>query len=210
MTANRRATQRLATRQQISNAATSLFLEWGFDSVTVDEIATAAKVGRMTVFNHFPRKEDMFFDRTDEVRDMLGNVLREGAANVSPVEKLRLAAHALIAENSRYVEFSVASQHFAEAIKTSDALSARLRGIRAEISQYLAECFISKVGAEVDISLASLASATLLATWAVAFSQAHHVFKETMDRKRAEAIFLDIVDRGSSGLQAALAGTPLV
>jgi AcrR family transcriptional regulator len=29
--------------------------------VTVDDIAEAADVGRMTVFNHFQRKEDMFF-----------------------------------------------------------------------------------------------------------------------------------------------------
>ena len=54
-----RSRKRLATRQAISNAATLLFFERGFDNVTVDEIAAAADVGRMTVFNHFPRKEDM-------------------------------------------------------------------------------------------------------------------------------------------------------
>ena len=62
---DRRSRKRLVTREGISVAATRLFLERGFDNVTVDEIAAAADVGRMTVFNHFPRKEDMFFDRDE-------------------------------------------------------------------------------------------------------------------------------------------------
>ena len=47
---DRRSRKRLATRQGISDAATLLFMERGFDHVTVDEIAEAADVGRMTVF----------------------------------------------------------------------------------------------------------------------------------------------------------------
>ena len=73
----RRSLKRLATRQGISNAATRLFFERGFDHVTVDEIAAAADVGRMTVFNHFPRKEDMFFDLDEEGRETLRDALRQ-------------------------------------------------------------------------------------------------------------------------------------
>ena len=65
---DRRTRKRLATRQVISDVATRLFIERGFDRVTINEIADAADVGRMTVFNHFPRKEDMFFDREQEAQ----------------------------------------------------------------------------------------------------------------------------------------------
>ena len=41
------------------------------------DIAATADVGRMTVFNHFPRKEDMFFDRDEEVRVVLREALRQ-------------------------------------------------------------------------------------------------------------------------------------
>ena len=51
---DRRARKRLVTLQGISVVDMRLFLERGFDQVTVYEIADAADVGRMTVFNNFP------------------------------------------------------------------------------------------------------------------------------------------------------------
>src|ERR1700760_2773222 len=107
---DRRSRKRLATRDSISTAATRLFLERGFDHVTVDEIATAADVGRMTVFNHFPRKEDLFFDREEESRELLREALRQLDPQLSPIEMLRLLAHRLAVEQSPFVRFTAASQ----------------------------------------------------------------------------------------------------
>src|ERR1700750_3417203 len=120
---NRRTRKRLATRQSISDPATRLFLERGFDAVTVDDIAAAADVGRMTVFNHFPRKEDMFFDRDEEGPARLREALRQRGA-LAPVEALRRLAHALVDERSPYLEFSAASQGFIETIDRSETLKA--------------------------------------------------------------------------------------
>src|SRR6185369_3979924 len=106
MSPDRRSRKRLATRESISDAATRLFIERGFDRVTVDEIAAAADVGRMTVFNHFARKEDMFFDRDEEGREMLLDALRQRDPRVAPIEALRRLAHRLVAERSPAVEFS--------------------------------------------------------------------------------------------------------
>ncbi|BBJ40169.1 hypothetical protein SSPO_028870 [Streptomyces antimycoticus] len=39
--------------------ATGLFLERGFDRVTVAEVAAAAEVSVNTVYNYFPAKEDL-------------------------------------------------------------------------------------------------------------------------------------------------------
>src|SRR5271170_1995146 len=112
MSSDRQSRKRLATRQGISDAATCLFMERGFDHVTVDEIAAAADVGRMTVFNHFPRKEDMFFDREEEIRETLRETLRERDPRVSAIEALRLLVHRLVAQQRPYIEFSAASQGF--------------------------------------------------------------------------------------------------
>src|SRR6267378_1798538 len=49
------------TRQLIFEAARRLFEEKGFDRVTVAEIARAADVSEVTVFNYFSTKEDLFY-----------------------------------------------------------------------------------------------------------------------------------------------------
>ena len=54
------------TRAKIAEVAAGLFLEQGFDAVTVADIAKAAGVSSVTVFKHFPRKEDLFLDRQNE------------------------------------------------------------------------------------------------------------------------------------------------
>src|ERR1044072_7879145 len=57
------------TRQYISDVATGLFLDRGFDAVTVAEVAEAADVSVNTVYNYFPTKEDLFLDRSKGVVD---------------------------------------------------------------------------------------------------------------------------------------------
>ena len=203
-----RSRKRLATRQGISNAATRLFIERGFDHVTVDEIAAAADVGRMTVFNYFPRKEDMFFDLDEEGREMLREALQQRDPRVSPIETLRLLAHRMIADQSPYVEFSARSQRFIETIEGSETLKARARAIRDELAQVvtvaISEC-VGRVPADPD---AYLAAGLLLATWTAAFIWAHRTFRETRNTKDANAAFLAIIDKGTAGLKAAMAGTP--
>ena len=205
---DRRSRKRLATRQGISDAATQLFLERGFDNVTVDEIAAAADVGRMTVFNHFPRKEDMFFDRDEEGREILREALRQRDPGVAPIETLRLLAHRLVAEQSPYVEFSARSLGFLETIERSETLKARARAIRDELAQVVTVALSECAGREPTDADAHLAAGLLLAMWTVAFIQAHRTFRQRRNTREAKAAFLAIVDQGSMGVKAAMAGAP--
>jgi AcrR family transcriptional regulator len=205
---DRRSRKRLATRQGISDVATRLFIERGFDQVTVDEIAASADVGRMTVFNHFPRKEDMFFDRDEEGREMLRQALRQRDPGTSPIEALRLFAHGLIAERSPAIEFSARSQSFIKAIEGSETLKARARAIRDELAQVMTIALSECVGRDPGDPDAHLAAALLVATWTAAFIQAHRTFRQTRDTKQAKAAFLALIDQGTVGLKAAMAGTP--
>jgi AcrR family transcriptional regulator len=205
---DRRSRKRLATRQSISIAATRLFMQRGFDHVTVDEIASAADVGRMTVFNHFPRKEDMFFDREEEGREMLRDALQRREPGVTPVETLRLLAHRLAAEDVPYLRFSVRSQAFMATIEGSETLKARARAIRDELAQTISLALSESAGREPADPDADLAAGLLLATWTTAFIQAHRSFRLKQDAREATAVFLRLVDQGTLGLKAAMAGTP--
>lgn len=203
-----RSRKRLATRQAISNAATRLFFVHGFDRVTVDEIAAAANVGRMTVFNHFPRKEDMFFDREEEGRALLRAALRQRDPAVAPVDALRLLAHRLVAEDSPYITFSAAGQGFIATIEESSALKARARAIRDELAHVVAQALAECTGREIGDPLAHLAASLLLASWSTALIEAHRAFRQHGDAQQAKAGFLALLDRGHAGVHAAMAGTP--
>ena len=76
-------------RERISGIATMLFFERGFEAVSVAEIAEAAGVSKMTVFNYFPRKEDLFFDRWPAFAEMITSAVRERPATQSAPEALR-------------------------------------------------------------------------------------------------------------------------
>jgi len=79
----RRERKKAATRKAISNAATELFLERGYDDVSIREIAEKADVSPTTVFAHFPQKEALVWDEDDDQRERLVAAVRSRPAGVS-------------------------------------------------------------------------------------------------------------------------------
>ena len=73
----RRERKKAATRKAISDVATMMFLERGFDNVSIREVADAADVSPTTVFAHFAQKEALVFDEDDEQRDRLVSAVRD-------------------------------------------------------------------------------------------------------------------------------------
>jgi AcrR family transcriptional regulator len=209
MMLNRQTRKRLATRQRISDVATRLFIERGFDKVKIEEIAEAADVSRMTVFNHFPRKEDMFFDLDEAGREELLASLQRRKAGTPPVEALRLFAHWAVANQRPYVRFfEEGSDKFMVAIEESEALKARARAIRDELTDTLTVALAGSVKRKLPDPVASLAASLLVATWAVALVEAHRVFQQDHDVEKANCAFLGLIDRGTKGVRSALEGTP--
>jgi AcrR family transcriptional regulator len=207
---DRRTRKRLATRRSIADAAARLFAERGFDSVTVDAIADAADVGRMTVFNHFSRKEDLFFDPEQESLAVVLAAVRTRRPGLSPLAALHRLAARLIREDAPPLRFSEQSRRFVESIAASDGLKARARELRDEATQALAAALAEAAGRPEDDLHARLAAQLLLATWSVAFIEAHVLFRKGEDAAAAKARFLAVVDRGAAGVAAAMTGTPYV
>lgn len=84
-----RARKKAATRKHISDTATMLFLERGFDQVSVREVAEAAEVSATTVFSYFPRKESLVFDEDDDQRELLVASVRDRDAGVPILDAIR-------------------------------------------------------------------------------------------------------------------------
>ena len=204
---NRRTRKRLATRQSISDTATRLFLERGFDAVTIDDIAAAADVGRMTVFNHFPRKEDMFFDREEEIQTLVFVAISQRGTGVSPIEATRRLAHSLVAQDHEFVMLSEDTSWFIRTALASAALKARAREMRDDFTRALASALADAGNRPAGDADAHLAAGLIVATWNVAFSEAQTVFDRTHDAAAAKRCFLAVIDRGTAGAAAALATT---
>jgi AcrR family transcriptional regulator len=68
------------TYAAISDAAVGLFLERGFDAVSVAEVAAAAEVSKPTLFRYFPAKEDLALHRFADHEDESARVVAAGKA----------------------------------------------------------------------------------------------------------------------------------
>jgi DNA helicase IV len=58
-----RERKRLRMYREVSETAIGLFLERGFDAVSVAEVAAAAEISKPTLFRYFPTKEDLVLHR---------------------------------------------------------------------------------------------------------------------------------------------------
>ncbi|WP_327634641.1 TetR/AcrR family transcriptional regulator [Kribbella sp. NBC_00482] len=77
------------TRTRIADVALRLFADRGFDRTTVAEVAAAADVSVKTVFNYFPAKEDLFFDRSEEIEQSWLQAVADRQPGEGPLAGLR-------------------------------------------------------------------------------------------------------------------------
>ena len=127
------------TRTKIAEVAARLFFERGFDAVTVAEVARAAGVSTVTVFNHFPRKEDLFLDRADDAVELLRSAVRDRARGVDVVASLRATALRLLDARHPLSGLDDRSVPFFQTVAASPALIARARQIASELQRGLTE-----------------------------------------------------------------------
>lgn len=84
----------------------------------------------MTVFNHFSRKQDMFYDLNGEAQADLLETRRRRDPDTRPIEALRLFAHQIVADQRPYLGIFDGSLKFSQTICDSETLKARARAIR--------------------------------------------------------------------------------
>ncbi|WP_031072774.1 TetR/AcrR family transcriptional regulator [Streptomyces sp. NRRL S-118] len=130
------------TRQAISDAATGLFIERGFDRVTIADVAAAAGVAKMTVTNYFPRKEDLVLDLSEDFVAGPARVVAGRAPDTSPVAALRDDYLAAVARRDPVIGF--APEPFARMLAGSPVLLARLREFHDQREAALAEVLVAE------------------------------------------------------------------
>ncbi|HEX7161532.1 MAG TPA: helix-turn-helix domain-containing protein [Trebonia sp.] len=154
----RRERKKAEVRQRIADVATALFLRDGFDQVSVSEIAEAADVARPTVFAHFPRKEDLFFDRYPQVAGQLTQAIRERPAGTSAVSALRDTLVAAARAGQAPYGMQAGMIPWWRTVAASRALLARARELADQLAAELAQAMAATGTAEPEL-VAALAVA---------------------------------------------------
>jgi AcrR family transcriptional regulator len=137
------------TRELIADTARRLFVERGFDRVTVAEVAREAEVSEATVFNYFPTKEDLLYWRLETFEKELLDTVRErapGESFLAAFGRFVLQQRGLLAaEDPDAIEFLAA---LTRTITDSPALLDRERQIFDRYTASLATLFAEETGAD--------------------------------------------------------------
>lgn len=131
------------TRQAISDHATQLFLQRGFDRTTIADIAAAARVAKMTVTNYFPRKEDLALDHHAEFVAGLARTVAHRQAGESALGAVRRAYLAALERRDPVIGFT--GRDFARMVADSPTLVARLRDLHDQREEALARQLAAEV-----------------------------------------------------------------
>ncbi|MEV5242693.1 TetR/AcrR family transcriptional regulator [Streptomyces cinnamoneus] len=147
MTEGLRERKKRQTRQHISDVATGLFLERGFDAVTIAEVAAAAEVSVNTVYNYFSTKEALFLDREDDAVQWLATVVRGRPAGESAADAVLRALRAEAVAVSPRLGLVDGYDRFLRVIAQSQALRSRLLDMRHRAVEALAVVLAEEAGA---------------------------------------------------------------
>ncbi|SOD59397.1 transcriptional regulator, TetR family [Streptomyces zhaozhouensis] len=182
------------TRQHISDVATGLFLERGFDAVTVAEVAEAAEVSVNTVYNYFPAKEDLFFDREEEVVDRPSARVRDRAPGQSAAEAILGGMREDIDRRPVNLGMVDGFDRFVAVVTGSHSLLARLMRMQHQTTAQLGRTLARETGREPGDPLPELVAAQLMAVHANLHQTVRRSFRAGRDVEELRADLLRRLD----------------
>jgi len=167
-----RARKKRVMRQQLSDTATRMFVERGFDAVRVAEVAEACGVSEKTVFNYFPTKESLVLDRLEATMASLRTGLAEPA--IPPVEaalrildrELRAMTAWLTAQDDP-AGAARAIRRFGDLIRATPSLRAYQSDMMDQFVSVATEILAARAGMLADDPEPQIAARALLGLWHV-------------------------------------------
>jgi AcrR family transcriptional regulator len=137
------------TRALIRDTAVRLFMQRGFDRVTVVEIAREADVSEATVFNYFPTKEDLIYGQMEAFEHDLLDAVRNrppGRSALAAYAGFVFAIRGLMAEEGGPDQLAA----WARLVTDSPALVNREHQVFAHHTAALARLLADETGARPD------------------------------------------------------------
>ena len=185
-------------RKQLSDTATAMFLERGFDAVRVSEVAEACGVSEKTVFNYFPVKEALVMDRLEATLAALRAGLADAA--VSPVQAALLILDGELAGLTGWLagqqdasQVRQAVRRFGDLIRSTPALRAYQADMMERSVVVATEVLAARAGMTPDDPEPQIAARALLGLWRVqADSLRKHLEQAPTSARLHELITADV------------------
>jgi AcrR family transcriptional regulator len=157
-----RERKKLETRNAILRAAMELFTAHGFDNVSIAQVAEAANVSKVTVFNYFPTKEDLVFVPIVEKTDEVGRSVRQRARGASVLDALREEFLRDLALRRPQLGLAAEGLEFMQVVRDSPSLLARAALAERQQEQQLATVLAEETGRAPSDMVPRVAAAAVL------------------------------------------------
>jgi AcrR family transcriptional regulator len=185
-------------RQKLTDTATAMFLERGFEAVRVAEIAEACDVSEKTVFNYFPTKESLVLDHHGALMDVLRTALADPA--VAPVDAvLRILTDELkavtswLAAHDNPAEASAQLARFNAMIQATPSLRAHQRDTSEQLASEAAAVLAARVNLHAEDPEPQIAAVALLGLWQIQFgSLGRHLDGKRTPQQVKRAVTADV------------------
>ena len=185
-------------RKQLSDTATAMFLERGFDAVRVAEVAEACGVSEKTVFNYFPVKEALVMDRLEATLA----ALRAGFADaaVPPVQAALLILDGELASLTGWLagqgdagQVRQGIRRFGDLIRSTPALRAYQADMMERSVMVATEVLAARAGMTPDDPEPQIAARALVGLWRVqADSLRRHLEQAPTSARLHELVTADV------------------
>ncbi|MCG5217792.1 TetR family transcriptional regulator [Streptosporangium soli] len=141
-----RGRARRAVRAELAELALGLFVERGFDTTTVDDVARVAGLSKRSLFRYFATKEDMVLGVVDVMGEGFAEEVRARPAEETPWDCLRAVLHAWEAR----IRESTDQLARLRLIESTPTLRARLHQRRDESRRLIADALRERPGSGLD------------------------------------------------------------
>src|SRR5439155_8600095 len=142
---------------EVEAVALRLFEQRGFDAVTVDDVASEARISVRTFYRYFPAKDDVLQVNIDRRSEALRVALSGRPADEAPLRSLRLALEEVVSAEDP----ALLRRWIAVVASTPSVVKAVLGGIQLKGQRVMAEFLGARLGLSSDALVPTMLAAAV-------------------------------------------------